>query len=115
MMGGEEKKVPDGNDAGPSAGPSVGPSAGPSAAPTPAAPTPTPSTAAAEAERVRKANMNFRDKVVDGQYPTFAECWAAAEGPAEGSAADHFSCCESIGTPYPEYGETGWAYCNEHT
>ena len=145
MMGGEEKKVPDGNDAADEAQATADEAqtaadavaADPNSTPeevataqaeadtaqaeAAATPTPTPSTAAiaeylrAEAERVRKANMNFRDKVVDGQYPTFAECWAAAEGPAEGSAADHFSCCESIGTPYPEYGETGWAYCNEHT
>tara|TARA_B110000046_G_C12678312_1_gene267446 strand:+ start:100 stop:489 length:390 start_codon:yes stop_codon:yes gene_type:complete len=70
--------------------------------------------AAAEAERVRLANMTFREKVVDGQYPTFAGCWAAA-GPGTGSGADKFACCESVGTPYPEYGETGWAYCNDNT
>jgi len=70
--------------------------------------------AAAEAERVRIANMSFREKVIDGQYPTFAGCWAAA-GPGTGSGADKFACCESIGTPYPDYGETGWAYCNRHT
>jgi len=70
--------------------------------------------AAAEAERVRIANMSFREKVIDGQYPTFAGCWAAA-GPGTGSGADKFACCESIGTPYPDYGETGWAYCNDNT
>ena len=68
--------------------------------PPPPPPPPTPST--------------FREKVVDGQYPTFAGCWAAA-GPGTGSGADKFACCESIGTPYPDYGETGWAYCNDNT
>ena len=70
--------------------------------------------AAAEAERVRLANMSFREKVIDGQYPTFSGCWAAA-GPGTGSGADKFACCESIGTPYPDYGDTGWAYCNDNT
>ena len=73
-----------------------------------------PDAARVEAERVRLANMTFREKVIDGQYPTFAGCWAAA-GPGTGSAADKFSCCESIGTPYPDYGETGYAYCNDNT
>ena len=68
--------------------------------PPPPPPPPTPST--------------FREKVVDGQYPTFAGCWAAA-GPGTGSGADKFACCESIGTPYPDYGETGYAYCNDNT
>ena len=77
-------------------------------------PPPNSTPAEVEAERVRLANMNFREKVVDGQYPTFAGCWAAA-GPGTGSGADKFACCESIGTPYPDYGETGYAYCNDNT
>ena len=125
MMGGEEKKVPDGNDAAGeaqakadavAADPNSTPeevtaaqaeadtaqaeAAATPPPPPPPPPPPTPST--------------FREKVVDGQYPTFAGCWAAA-GPGTGSGADKFACCESIGTPYPDYGETGWAYCNDNT
>jgi len=73
--------------------------------------------AEAEAERVRLANMSFRDKVAADMYPTFAGCWSAgsAYNDGDGSGAKKFACCESIGTPYPDYGETGWAYCNRHT
>ena len=148
MMGGEEKKVPDGNDAANKAQ-ATADEAQTAADAVAADPNSTPEEvttaqaeaddaqaeadssssigdtalaayeqeqrdAAAETERVRKANMNFREKVVDGQYPTFAGCWAAA-GPGTGSGADKFACCESIGTPYPDYGETGYAYCNDNT
>ena len=75
--------------------------------------------AAAEAERVRKANMSFREKVVDGQYPTFAGCWAAGsaynDAHLKDDRATKFACCESVGTPYPDYGETGYAYCQDNT
>ena len=147
MMGGEEKKVPDGKDkankaqaaadeaqtaadavaADPNSTPeevataqTVADTAQEEATPTPDPAAPPSAWWAAyeqeqrEAERVRLANMSFREKVMDGQYPTFAGCWAAA-GPGTGSGADKFACCESIGTPYPDYGDTGWAYCNDNT
>ena len=73
--------------------------------------------AAAEAERVRLANMSFHEKVGAGMYPTFAGCYAAgsAYNDGEGSGAEKFACCESSRVPYPEYGETGYLYCNRHT
>ena len=73
--------------------------------------------AAAEAERVRLANMSFHEKVNAGMYPTFAGCYAAgsAYNDGEGSGAQKFACCESSEVPYPEYGETGYLYCNRHT
>ena len=129
MMGGEEKKVPDGNDAANKAQATAeAVAADPNSTPEEVAAAKAaadkavadatapaePDAARVEAERVRLANMTFREKVIDGQYPTFAGCWAAA-GPGTGSAADKFSCCESIGTPYPDYGETGYAYCNDNT
>jgi hypothetical protein len=67
---------------------------------------------------------SFREKVIDGQYPTFGECWYAGRqfNDGDGSDAQKYACCENIGTPYPEsghlpgsLGQEGWAYCQEHT
>ena len=73
--------------------------------------------AAAEAERVRLASMSFHEKVGAGMYPTFAGCYAAgsAYNDGEGSGARKFACCESSRVPYPDYRETGRAYCDRHT
>ena len=139
MMGGEEKKVPDGNDAAGEAQATADEAqaaadeaqavadtvaADPNSTPDEVAAAKTKAKAAAdkaakdladaarvEAERVRIANMTFRQKVIDGQYPTFAGCWAA--GTLEGR---EFACCENIGTPYPERSDgAGYIYCQDNT
>ena len=71
--------------------------------------------AAAEAERVRIANMTVRQKAIAGHYKTFAECWADASG--EWGDNGQFNCCERLGkTPYPERSDgAGWAFCNDNT
>ena len=136
MMGGEEKKVPDGNDAADEAQATADEAqaaadtvaADPNSTPDEVAAAKTKAKAAAdkaeadakaaakaateaEAERVRLANMTFRQKVIDGQYPTFAGCWAA--GSLEGR---EFACCENVGTPYPEPSDgVGYIYCEDNT
>ena len=74
--------------------------------------------AAAEAERVRIANLTVGQKgdlrwPAPGAYKTFAECWADAEG--DWGRNGKFNCCEEIGAPYPNRGDTGYAFCQDNT
>jgi membrane protein involved in colicin uptake len=69
--------------------------------------------AAAEAERVRIANMTVRQKAIAGHYNTFAQCWADASG--DWGRNGKFNCCEEIGAPYPNRGDTGYAFCQDNT
>ena len=69
--------------------------------------------AVAEAERVRIANMTVRQKAIAGHYKTFAQCWADASG--DWGRNGKFNCCEEIGAPYPNSGDTGYAFCQDNT
>jgi hypothetical protein len=74
--------------------------------------------AAAEAERVRIANLTVGQKgdlrwPAPGAYKTFAECWADAEG--DWGRNGKFNCCESSGVPYPNSGDTGYVFCQDNT